>query len=350
MNNKHPNTTIKTIPLLTRELYLADKNGEHISSAFILNYKKQLKSFLLKSLPSFAKNKLDDIISDFYDVLFTSFKNSNLTFWESIVAETQENNNRIFGYLKTLLKEAERESSRGPQSNMRMMLYKAIARACKDLLIENQLVKSKQGKMELADKDAVRGKVHDIQLAAYVFWDNSGRIKSKKLKMFLLAIFFSENSPTSLSNITDKVLNESGLRTLMIYEKVVTVTNEDNNEVDYIDTISDNTEFIPDVSELKNRASEFIAAVRKEIKEAKFEKHAAVFYLYFHAEKTYEEIAQMMDGALSKSSTEKYFKDFIQALKIDKYYERDSPLIIPIMHQIAELLKNQYRFDEKYSV
>lgn len=344
------NSDKNNIPQLVRIIYVSRISGNQPIPSVINSLQVQMRNYLFTKLKSLDIQKIEDIEQSFFLALVESFDNYNISIWKETKSLNPENEKKIFSYIKTMLQQAERTTSQSVGKNAWLNLNKVISRLCLKMLNEGLLNKNKMNELSLNKIGESRKNNEDFNFASFVFWDSSGRIEKKLLLKYLLQLFYLEKSGVTISYLTEKVMNDSGYRTIVLSDQVFSAKNEDDQDLDFLETISDPDEAMRSKEAIEENALLLISEAKKRIKATKFETYAATFYLYYFCKKTYMEISDKLSGAIGKSSVENYIKEFTSAMNVNNFFEQTDSDLLPTLHSVAELLNRQYYFDEKYGV
>ncbi len=310
----------KNISSLLRVFYLAHKRGDQPKPGEIKNFFNQIKRYITKDFPQISSNLKEQIISEFFVILYKSF-DKNYDFWETVVNVDEESKKRIFGYFRKIIVSVKDLLERQFQTNEKKILKRHLLSICTELQQENliQIIPSQFSKDYLYVNSAYKKFSQSSplpEIPSYRFRDTSGDYKKNKLKNYLKNIFeILENRAVRISDIIEMIEIANGA----LDNPVV-----DFNEIDDTDEKEAyllRTQKIRE-TEYKTLAEpvlflfhELVDGFNKLDKTGKkLPKFATAWYLHWVYNLGFEEIEKLTHRYIKKSSAENYSKKVNQLI------------------------------------
>lgn len=342
------------IPNLVRKYYLYKIGKGNFYYDDAKNLLSELKKMVYNKI-EFVTNELlksDDLANEIF-LLLDNATIRSAAFFDSILEETNENDNRIIGYIYALVKTGLRLLNDPINDRENNILGTAIKSACNNLIQQNKIIEIKNSKDILytlnntSQKEIFNGQ--DIQIEPERIMKKDS-IDRTKLEEYLLNIFNSyPNYKFSKYDLVSIVALNTEVGTLKIFKELA----DDESEENYIDNLAEYTQNDVENNSISNYLPQiwWERILNKYGSQDLAEKHAIIFYLAYFKGYTISKISDFFDNRIKPSTIDNYKKIFLKVLEINKDFDSNNLEILKApLKSFFKILDKQYNISMKLGV
>lgn len=235
------------------------------------------------------------------------------------------------------------------------LLYKVVNGICKNLLEKNLLNGLLEEvlycrNIEINEQSANYDETEPIYFH-FEIYNTKGTFDHKKIENLVLIIFnkYMENRYINLSNLVKLIANIAGIENMIIVDEPGGGEGEDVDDISVIKNLS-TCENISEDLEINDILTRCWTDVEKEFKfnHELIKKAAAIFYYRYKKDITLNVLETMNDivGDKKKSWIHKISVRFLNSVKLDKYFTKDSPELKKVNLLLYNLIKTKYNLEE----